>query len=87
MDLFWKEEAWEEYLDWQNRDKQVVKKINNLLKGIKRHGYNCMGKPEPLKNVLSGFWSVRIDKVNRIVFRIVDGKVEIIQCGTHYGDK
>lgn len=46
-----------------------------------------MGKPEPLKNSLSGFWSVRIDKVNRIVFRIVQDNVEIIQCGTHYGDK
>ena len=78
------EEAWEEYISWQTKDKAVLKKINRLLKDIDRYGYECSGKPEPLKGDLSGYWSVHIDQKNRI-----DGEenLEIIQCGTHYGDR
>ena len=83
----WHDKAWEEYLYWQTQDKKTLKKINRLLEDIDRNGYNCSGKAEPLKNNLSGYWSVRIDEQNRIVFRISDGQLEIIQCGTHYGDK
>lgn len=88
MRKLWLEEAWEEYISWQTKDKAVLKKINRLLKDIDRYGYECSGKPEPLKGDLSGYWSVHIDQKNRIVFRI-DGKenLEIIQCGTHYGDR
>lgn len=83
MKLLWHEEAWEEYLNWQS-NKAVMKRINMLLKDISRNGYNCIGKPEPLKGNLSGYHSVRITEGDRIVFRIVDEHVEIIQCGTHY---
>ncbi|MCD8347168.1 MAG: Txe/YoeB family addiction module toxin [Lachnospiraceae bacterium] len=87
MRKLWRDEAWEEYLQWQTEDKKTLKKINQLLKDIDRNGYNCTGKPEPLSGNLTGFWSVRIDKANRIVFRIEQGVLEIVQCGTHYKDK
>ena len=87
MRILWDDKAWQEYLDWQTNDKKTLKKINMLLKDIDRNGYDCIGKPEPLKGDLSGYWSVRIDKQNRIVFRINNNNLEIIQCGTHYKDK
>ena len=83
MIKIWHETARESYLYWQAQDKRTLKKINKLLRDIERNGYNCIGKPEPLKHDLSGFWSVRIDEKNRIVFRIEDGKLEITQCGSH----
>lgn len=86
MHILWHDTAWEEYLEWQLRDVKTLKKINRLLKDIDRNGYKCTGKPEALSGNLAGFWSVRIDEKNRVVFQIVDGKVEIIQCGTHYRD-
>lgn len=64
-----------------------MKRINNLLKDIDRSGYNCIGKPEPLKGNYSGWWSVHIDEKNRLIFKIENEVVEITQCGTHYGDK
>lgn len=87
MKKIWHDKAWEEYLEWQTQDKKVLKKINQLLTAIDRNGYDCPGKPEPLKGNLCGFWSVRIDEKNRIVFRIVEEQIEILQCGTHYRDK
>ena len=87
MKKFWHDKAWEEYLYWQTQDKKTLRKINRLLEDIDRNGYHCAGKAEPLKNNLSGYWSVRIDEQNRIVFRITEGVLEIIQCGSHYGDK
>ena len=87
MHILWHDTAWEEYLEWQLRDVKTLKKINRLLKDIDRNGYKCTGKPEALSGNLAGFWSVRLDDKNRVVFRIVDEKVEIIQCGTHYRDK
>lgn len=87
MDKLWTDEAWEDLLSFQF-DKKTLKKINALLKDIDRGEYDGIGKPEPLKDDLSGYWSRRIDAYNRIVYRIVEtaGKkhVEIIQCGTHY---
>ena len=83
----WHDSAWEDYLYWQTQDKRTLRKINRLLKDIDRNGYNCTGNPEPLTGDLSGFWSVEIDKKNRIVFRIVENMLEITQCGSHYGDK
>ena len=87
MKKVWHDKAWEEYLYWQTQDKKTLKRINRLLEDIDRNGYNCSGKPEPLKHNLSGYWSVRIDDQNRIVFRINSEQLEILQCGTHYGDK
>lgn len=87
MDKLWTDEAWEDFLHLHS-DKKLVKKLNSLLKDIDRNGYNGIGKPEPLKEELSGYWSRRIDDYNRIVYRIVekDGNryMEILQCGTHY---
>jgi toxin YoeB len=87
MKKVWFEEAWEEYLYWQTQDKKTLKRINKLLQDIERNGYKCIGKPEPLKGDLSGCWSVQIDEKNRIAFRIDDGNLEIVQCGSHYRDK
>ena len=87
MRKIWTDEAWEEYLYWQTQDKKTLKKINRILSDIDRNGYQCIGKPEPLSGNLSGYWSVRIDEKNRIVFRIENGNLEIYQCGSHYGDK
>ena len=87
MIKIWHDTSWGDYLYWQTQDKKTLKRINKLLQDIERNGYNGLGKPEPLKNDLSGFWSVRIDEQNRIVFRIEDGKLEITQCGSHYRDK
>ena len=83
----WDDEAWDDYLFWQTQDKKTLKRINNLLKDIDRQPFSGLGKPEPLTGNLSGYWSRKIDDSNRIVYRIKDGRVEIIQCGTHYRDK
>ena len=87
MDKLWTDEAWEDLLFLQS-DKKLLKKINAFLKDIDRNEYDGIGKPEPLKEDLSGYWSRRIDAYNRIVYRIIENKgkkyIEIIQCGTHY---
>ena len=80
----WTDNAWEEYLYWQEQDRKTLKKINNLIKDIDRNGYNCAGKVEPLKEDLTGFYSDHIDKVNRLVFKIEDNVLLITQCKTHY---
>ncbi|MBP3752050.1 MAG: Txe/YoeB family addiction module toxin [Pyramidobacter sp.] len=87
MKKVWADQAWEDYLYWQTQDKKTLRRINILIKDIDRSGYQCKGKPEPLKGDLAGFWSVRIDECNRIVFRIVGENLEIWQCGSHYRDK
>ena len=87
MIKIWQDDAWEEYLYWQNQDKKTLKRINLLLKDIERSLYDGIGKPELLTGDLSGFWSRRIDDKNRIVYRIKDNKIEIAQCGSHYKDK
>lgn len=87
MKKVWQDEAWEDYLHWQTQDKKTLQKINRLIKDIERNGYAGIGKPEPLKGELAGFWSVRIDEKNRIVFRICEANLEIWQCGSHYRDR
>jgi len=84
MKIIWHEKDWEEYLYWQTQDKKTLTKINNLLKDIDRNGYNCAGKVEPLTGNRSGFYSVRIDKKNRMIFRIEDNFIEVVQCKEHY---
>jgi len=86
MNFLWHDIAWLDYVEWQ-KDKNKLKRINNLIQDISRNGYNCIGKPEPLTGNKSGLWSVRIDKKNRFIFKIENEIVEIYQCGTHYGDK
>lgn len=68
MGILWEDRAWDDYLYWQKQDKRTLKKINELIKDIKRNTFEGIGKPEPLKDSLSGFWSRRIDDTNRIVY-------------------
>ena len=86
MVKIWDDEAWEDYLYWQSQDKKTLKRINLLIQDIDRNGYAGIGKPEPLKDNLQGWWSRRIDETNRLVYRIREGRIEILQCRTHYGD-
>ena len=81
------ERGFADYIYWQTQDKKTLNKINNLLKDIDRNGYNCTGKPEPLRGNKSGWWSVRIDETNRLIFKIENDTIEIAQRRTHYGDK
>ncbi len=83
--LTFTDRAWEEYLYWQSQDKKTLKRINALLKDIDRNNFEGIGRPEPLKNY-EGCWSRRIDEVNRIVYKITDGQIEVIQCKGHYDD-
>ena len=85
MRLLWEESAWEDYLSWQTQDKKTLKRINLLVKDILRNPYEGIGKPEPLKGDLSGFWSRRIDGEHRIVYCCRDDAVIIAACRGHYG--
>ncbi len=85
--LSFKQKAWEDYLYWQTQDKKTLKRINQLIKDIQRNPFDGLGKPEPLKNDLSGLWSRRIDDSNRLVYRVSDNTIEIIQCRAHYSDQ
>ena len=83
--LIFAERAWEEYLYWQQNDKNTLKRVNSLLKDISRNGNNGIGKPEPLRH--RDGWSRRVDEVNRLVYQLNDdGSVEILQCKGHYDD-
>lgn len=86
MNKIWFDEAWTDYLYWQSQDKKTLKRINELIRDVERDNYSGVGKPEPLKGSLSGFWSRRIDETNRLVYRIRDGKLEILSCRGHYED-
>ena len=84
--LSFSENAWQDYLYWQTQDKKKLRRINQLLQDISRNGYDGLGKPEPLKGNLSGFWSRRIDDTHRLVYRVSDDMIEILQCRGHYND-
>jgi len=87
MKVDFHEQGWEDYLYWQTQDKKTIKKINDLIKDIKRNGHDGIGHPEPLKHDLTGLWSREIDKKNRLVYRIENDTIEIAECRTHHGDK
>ena len=78
--------SWEEYCYWQTQDKKTLKRINQLLTDIARNNFTGMGKPEPLKNNLNGYWSRRIDEVNRLVYKVTNNQIEVIQCKGHYNN-
>ena len=84
MNLIFAEHAWEDYLYWQKSDKQLLKKINDLIKDIQRQPFEGLGKPEPLKFAFKGYWSRRIDDEHRIVYKVIDGAILIAQCRYHY---
>lgn len=83
----WNERAWEDYLYWLEQDKKTLRRINRLITDIERNGYDGIGNPEPLIGDYSGYWSRRIDEKNRLVYRVLNDTIEIVQCRTHYGDK
>ncbi|MBK6961369.1 MAG: Txe/YoeB family addiction module toxin [Gammaproteobacteria bacterium] len=78
------EQAWDDYLYWQKTDKKLLERINALIKDISRTPLTGIGKPEPLKNALSGYWSRRINDEHRIVYKIADGALFIAQLRYHY---
>jgi toxin YoeB len=82
--LAWTDEAWNSYLYWQTQDKKTLKRINKLIQAIKKTPFEGIGKPEPLKENLSGFWSRRIDDTNRLVYAVDDQYLTIISCRFHY---
>ena len=84
MYKIWADLAWEEYLYWQLQDKRTLKRINSIIKDIDRNHYEGIGKPEQLRGQLSGYWSRRIDEYNRLVYRIENNTIFILQCGSHY---
>lgn len=84
MILAWAEKAWEDYLYWQVTDKKILKRINELIKDIKRHPFEGIGDPEPLRHNWYGYWSRRIDREHRLVFRATEDTVIIAQCRYHY---
>ncbi|WP_423194600.1 Putative mRNA interferase YoeB (plasmid) [Cupriavidus sp. H19C3] len=79
--------AWETYLYWQNQDRKTLRRINILIQDAQRDPFEGIGKPEGLKGNLSGFWSRRIDDVNRLVYVADDEVLRIVSCRFHYGDK
>ena len=86
MQLLWEDRAWEDYLYWQTQDKKMMKRVNTLIKDIKRSSFDGIGKPEPLKHNLSGLWSRRIDGENRIVYYVEDEIIHVVACRGHYED-
>lgn len=90
MNLFWSSAAWDEYSEFYDHDPAIAQKINSLIADIRRSPYAGLGKPEPLRGSLSGWWSRRINQEHRLVYRIAgtrggDQRLEILQCRFHYG--
>lgn len=82
--LVWTDEAWKGYIYWQSQDKKTLRRINKLINDTMRQPFAGIGKPEPLRENLSGFWSRRIDEINRLVYAIDDDFITIISCRYHY---
>ncbi len=82
--IVWHFDAWEDYLYWQKNDKKLVRKINELIKEITRNPFSGTGKPEPLKHALEGYWSRRITREHRLVYKVTDKSIHIAQCRYHY---
>ena len=84
MKLIFAEKAWEDYLYWQKTDKKILNRINALIKDIKRDPFDGIGKPEPLKHALSGYWSRRINDEHRIVYKMQQDSLLVAQLRYHY---
>lgn len=84
MKLVFSEQAWEDYLYWQKTDRKAVKRINALIKEIARDPFEGIGKPEPLKHALSGYWSRRINEADRLIYKIDGESILIAQLRYHY---
>lgn len=84
LNIMWTAEAWDDYIYWQGQDKKTLRRINQLIKDVQRSPFEGIGKPEPLKENLTGFWSRRIDETNRLVYEVVTTQVNIVSCRYHY---
>lgn len=84
MKLVFSDEAWEDYLYWQKQDRKMVERINKLIHEVKRDPFSGVGKPEPLKHALAGFWSRRITDEHRMVYRVEGASLQIAQLRYHY---
>jgi len=84
MKYIFVDESWEDYLYWQQNDKKMLLRINDLLKDISRDPFSGKGKPEPLKFNYKGFWSRRIDDNHRLIYKIQDDEIIIAKCRFHY---
>ncbi len=84
MKLIFSDNAWEDYLYWQKTDKKILSRINNLIKEIIRNPFEGIGKPEPLKHALSGYWSRRINDEHRIIYKASQDVILIAQLRYHY---
>ena len=82
--LAWTDDAWSDYVYWQGQDKKTLKRINKLITDTKRSPFEGIGKPEPLKENLSGFWSRRVDESNRLVYAVNGSHITVISCRYHY---
>lgn len=86
MKLIFADEAWQDYVYWQTADRKILKRINLLIQDIQREPFDGIGKPEPLRFHLSGFWSRRIDEEHRLVYAIENESILIASCRYHYGE-
>ena len=84
MQKLWSDIAWEQFQEWESRDRKTLRRLHLLLQSIDRNGYSCLGKPEPLKGNRAGWWSVRLDDANRLIFRIENDILVIHSCMGHY---
>ena len=84
MKLIFAEQAWEDYLHWQETDKKLLKRVNTLIKATTRSPFEGIGKPEPLKNALTGYWSRRINDEHRIVYKVEADSLLLAQLRYHY---
>lgn len=84
MILAWADNAWDDYIYWQKIDQKMLKRINTLIKEIQRQPFTGIGDPEPLKHNWSGYWSRRIDREHRLVYRVDNEMITVVQCRYHY---
>lgn len=88
MRLLFTPQAWDDYRHWQNNDRRVLRRLNGLIEDTRRHPFDGIGKPEPLKGSLAGYWSRRITAEHRLVYRVVeagaDRRLEVVACRYHY---
>ncbi|MEX3992715.1 Txe/YoeB family addiction module toxin [Paraburkholderia sp. EG286A] len=84
LNVMWTAEAWDDYVYWQGQDKKTLRRINQLIGDVQRSPFEGIGKPEPLKENLTGFWSRRIDETNRLVYEVANTQINIVSCRYRY---
>lgn len=84
MKVVFSSQGWDDYLWWQQQDRKLLKRINQLIRDVERNGNDGLGKPEPLKHGFQGYWSRRINAEHRLIYKVVDNEVRIAACRYHY---